>query len=311
MKQIIRDKLLAFFQMMKCVVVYRNVKIPVLKQQEESIIVQTSDVAQQREQIPPVVWLYWHDPELPFFVRKIIEHNKTVLPEYEFRLLDRLTVENYLPELTLPDEVGITHRTDLIRLQLLYHYGGVWMDATVILNQDFGWIEELSKQRCYDLIAYYRERSTVNYAHPVVESWFLASPSGTEFMKAWAEEFGQISVLGGQYYDQLIARPDYDILRQKIDRPSYLLVYLAEQIASRAVGLNGYFKKCEDSALAIQEHFGWDNYAINYVFTQLENKTLFLPIIKLTAGDRMLVDFMYKWGLLHKKSVLGKIVYGV
>jgi Mannosyltransferase OCH1 and related enzymes len=283
--------------------------LPLFDGNEEIRIIEKSKCPEEREVIPQIVWLYWHEEKLPIFIQKIIEHNKRKLPGYDFRLLNQVTVGDYLPEIVFKHKMQVSHMADVIRLELLYKYGGIWMDATVILRENLTWLEELRTMKRYDLIAYYREKSTVDLDYPVVESWFLASPPKTGFMKAWNSEFGKVKEIGYRYYDELTKRTDYEIVSQKIERPAYLMINLAEQIVSRSLGVNAYLKKSEDSALLVQEHLGWDNYAVNYVFTQIESSLEQLPIIKLTSGDRMLADTMYKCGLLKKRSLLGEIIY--
>lgn len=288
---------------------YRKMPLPLFEGNEKIKIIEKSTCLEEREVIPQIVWMYWHDEELPIFIQKIIEHNKRKLPGYDFRLLNQVTVGDYLPEIVFKHKLQVPHVADVIRLELLYKYGGIWMDATVILKENLSWLEDIQTMKRYDLIAYYREKSTADLDYPVVESWFLASPPNTGFMKAWSSEFGKVKEMGYQYYDELSQRADYETVRQKIERPAYLMINLAEQIVSRSLGVNAYLKRSEDSALLVQENLGWDNYAINYVFTQIESPLTQLPIIKLTSGDRMLADAMYKWKLLKKRSLLGEIIY--
>ncbi len=304
---------LTFLQMIKCIICYRfkNIRLPKIYDKKEEVqMVEKGTDDTDREEIPKLIWIYWHEQQIPFFIQRIIAHNKKILPGYDFRILNQVTVKDYLPEISFKQKLKIAHKADIIRLELLYQYGGIWLDATVILKENLAWLEELSALQKYDLIAYYRERSTIDRANPVVETWFLASPPKTAFMKAWADEFGKIKDIGYQYYEELRQRADYDIVKQKVERPAYLMLNLAQQIASRAAGMNAYLKKSEDSALFIQEYFGWDNYAINYALTQLKKPLAHLPLTKLTSGDRLLVDMMYKLGALKKKSLLGEIVYG-
>lgn len=304
----------AFLQMLKCIVVYRlkNIRFPTTygKEEEITIMEKSSDVS-EKEIIPKLAWVYWHDPIPPFFIQKCISHNKRMLPTYDFRILNKDSVLEYLPKLKFSEDTLITHQSDVIRLELLSKFGGVWLDATVILGTNLNWLEQISAERKFDIIAYYRACSTVDPAFPVIETWFIASPPQNKFIQAWRDEFGKIKKLGGKgYYDKLTAREDYDIIKQGLSRPSYLMLNMAEQIVSRSlIGINAYLKKCEDSAFYVQEALGWDNYAINFAFTQIKAPPSF-KLIKLTSGDRMLVDFIRYFGLLNKKSLVGQIMKG-
>lgn len=309
----IKTAVLTCLQMLKCVLAYRSktIRYPTVYGIDERLeIIETSNDHCAREILPKIIWIYWHEPDLPVLIRQTIAHNKSVLPGYEFRVLDKNTVLRYLPEQTFQKDTLLAHRADLIRLELLLKYGGIWIDGSVILGKDLSWVEEAASIGKYDIISYYSQRNTADTDFPVIETWFIAAPAQNGFIQRWRDEFSQIKSLGSKgYHQNLTRRPDYDVVKQNITRPAYLMLNLAEQIVSRAGGgMNAYLKKCEDSAFYVQEALGWDNYAINFAFTQTPVAPDF-TIVKLTSGDRMLADSIRRFGLLKKKSLLGQIVY--
>lgn len=90
-----------------------------------------------------IIWQYWaqgfdlNTPEIVQLCRKSVEKYKG---QYEVILIDDTNIQEYL---TLPAFVW-EKRTlkqfkhaffaDLIRLALLYAYGGIWLDATILLT---------------------------------------------------------------------------------------------------------------------------------------------------------------------------------
>lgn len=88
------------------------------------------------------VWICWFQgiENAPAIVKKCYESVKQNMPDKEIVLL---TSDNLLDYVTFPDfimekwEKGIithTHMTDLLRLELLIKYGGMWIDATVLCS---------------------------------------------------------------------------------------------------------------------------------------------------------------------------------
>lgn len=92
--------------------------------------------------VPRIIWMYWENRPgyvKPSYLELCAETISRNRGQYELRLLDERTVEDYI---TLPAKVRrleeIAHRADYIRFHLLARYGGVWLDADVVLLRDIG-----------------------------------------------------------------------------------------------------------------------------------------------------------------------------
>lgn len=88
------------------------------------------------------VWVLWLDgiENAPKVVQVCFESVQRCFPDKKIRLL---TEENYRDYVTFPDFIqekidsGVitkTHMSDLLRLELLIRYGGIWLDATVLCS---------------------------------------------------------------------------------------------------------------------------------------------------------------------------------
>lgn len=88
------------------------------------------------------VWICWFQgmEHAPYIIKKCYESVKKNLPNKEIVLLTDKNINNYVQ---FPDyiqkkyEAGMitkTHMTDLLRLELLIRYGGMWLDATVFCS---------------------------------------------------------------------------------------------------------------------------------------------------------------------------------
>jgi len=101
------------------------------------------------------IWQFWDNPkgqETPEIVKASIESVKRFRGNFEHKILDNSTIENYsdLPGYVLDKfkkkQIDYAHFSDLLRLNLLKNHGGIWMDATdymtdlvpkYILDEDF------------------------------------------------------------------------------------------------------------------------------------------------------------------------------
>lgn len=89
-----------------------------------------------------IVWICWFQgmEQAPALVRKCYQSVKENMPEHEMILI---TSENLQEYVQFPDyiidkwrkgQITHTHMTDLLRLELLIRYGGLWLDATVFCS---------------------------------------------------------------------------------------------------------------------------------------------------------------------------------
>ncbi|WP_138092215.1 glycosyltransferase family 32 protein [Sphingobacterium daejeonense] len=259
---------------------------------------------------PKIIWMYWEDRQPPQYVQDIVRHTQFLNKNFEVILLHRDNIKDYLHDFSIKGEMPIANMTDLLRLKLLYEYGGIWIDATTIFNEDLNWVIKIAEKKNYDIIGYYKDKSTIDIKYPIIESWFLAAKPNNQMIKKWLDELSPLGDLGSElYFEKIKSRLDYNEIKQKIGRPEYLLVYLAQQIVMREnKGFNFYLKRSEDSAFLIQESMGWSNYEINYALCRLSVTEPLIPIIKLTSGDRILINEFINYNLVNETSVIGSII---
>lgn len=119
-------------------------------------------------QFPKIIWMYWENkpgsrkPDYLSLCQETIERNAGA---YELRVLNEKTIHDYLE---LPDIVfrleDIAHRADYIRFHLLHRYGGVWLDADVVLLAPIADAVEPFIGK-YDFLGYGREagKPSINF----------------------------------------------------------------------------------------------------------------------------------------------------
>ena len=92
-----------------------------------------------------IIWIYWKQgiDNAPDIVKKCVQSSLMYNKGYRHVLLDERNLHQYV---SFPDfienkhnvgRISEAHYSDMIRLQLLILYGGVWMDATCFNISDF------------------------------------------------------------------------------------------------------------------------------------------------------------------------------
>lgn len=288
----------------------RRLKVPLFPKSEKAIKIENNNLKIDTV-IPKIIWIYWEQPVLPFAEQRMLDRIKYQNKDYTINVLNKFNIDLYLPEFDCKAEMPIANKTDLIRLELLYLYGGIWLDLTIIFDENMDWVNQANQTNNFDLVGYYREKSTIDMNYPIIESWCLASAPKNKFIKNWLDELMPLKTLGNvKYFESLKNRKDYEVIKQNIEAPEYLLVYLACQIAMRkTAAVNLYLKKCEDSAFLLQEHFHWNASAMQFTLCRKNKNQKFIPLIKLTSSDRFLLAALHRYNLIKRNSIMGQVLY--
>lgn len=152
------------------------------------------------------VWAFWNSgwkSMKPWNQRTVINWVRRLGPEWTVHMLDHVpdsetSVTHFVEEEWLPEAfnkramngpfVG-QHSADLIRLPLLYKYGGVWMDASTILLRDLNdicWNKLEDPESPYQMAGFGIEVREDDYT---LHNYFIASRAGNPFIKHWHSIF--------------------------------------------------------------------------------------------------------------------------
>ena len=139
--------------------------------------------------LPRIIWTYWHDPQIPPKIKKIIREREAVLSSWEHRLLNEETVYDYIPLDAFPDgyfELSHQHKADWIRLYLLKTYAGCWMDASIIVNRSDE-IEEMYRESILakSELSAYSDAGDRNY----IETFLIMAPADSKVIELWLSEY--------------------------------------------------------------------------------------------------------------------------
>lgn len=129
-------------------------------------------------QMPKIIWLYWHQgfALAPQLVQACVRSWVVRNPEWEVFLLDQQNLNEFvsldIPQAKL-DALSLAKRANLIRLELLSRYGGVWADATTFCMSPLdGWIEDSVKPS--GIFFFYKPGPD-----RLVSNWFIAALPGS------------------------------------------------------------------------------------------------------------------------------------
>jgi len=179
-------------------------------------VVETPVPAPTPQPFRRVLWAFWHEPEEQAnkFMRGCMGTFHSKNPSWTVRILreDKLMHFVNFHELKAFEEVkefsGLAAATDLLRLVLLWRFGGVWLDASSVFT-GMNSLDELLKGRGLleadttttrsAVVMRMREWSgkkldgTVDEDRervgPIIESWFIAARPQSRFVGLWLKQF--------------------------------------------------------------------------------------------------------------------------
>lgn len=96
------------------------------------------------------IWVMWWQGvnNAPALVKKCVNILKQKSPDYEVTFLDKdnyqeyVQIPSYITDKFNGGKISIANYSDVIRMALLYQYGGYWIDSTVLLFD--GWDKDYS-----------------------------------------------------------------------------------------------------------------------------------------------------------------------
>ena len=138
--------------------------------------------------IPRRIWSYWNTQTPDAVVEQCIANWRTQCPGYEIHVLNGANLSRHVPPRDLPEGFAQLHPTkqsDWLRLYLVRHHGGYWLDATTLLTQPLDWLDAARRARGAEFVGFFLQGFTHDARYPVVESWAFGAPAQSPFVAAW------------------------------------------------------------------------------------------------------------------------------
>jgi hypothetical protein len=197
---------------------------------EDAIVVSNPSSTGTGINIPRVIWTYWEGDTVPTIIQECIKSWAIFNPTYVINVITKENINDYIPTseelMALPRIDGPARLSDFIRLEVLTAYGGIWMDASIICTSTLEWIFDGENR---DFIGFYMPNFTTLPLLPVIESWFIAAPTKSPFIKAWRDEFYSTNEYESmeEYIQDMKTRRGIDL--QNLAMPEYLTIHAAAQ----------------------------------------------------------------------------------
>lgn len=129
-------------------------------------------------EVPKKIWLYWHDTNPPEIVKRCYEKIIKLHPDYDIYFLNDSNVSKYIPEYDVFSIKSLPLRSDYIRLNLLYKFGGIWLDSSILIFEKLDFYLNLLNKNNSNFFSYYIDRYQKEEEYPISESWMLISEIG-------------------------------------------------------------------------------------------------------------------------------------
>ena len=146
---------------------------------------------------PKVIWMFWlqgweHATELS---RLCLRSWRELNPEWEVVPLSRYNIEQYLELDSITDDFyskkPISCSVDLLNLNLLNQYGGIWIDSTVLCQKPLdSWIGNSLDTGFF--AHKFDPPVTINDGAEkprILSTWFIAADAGHYIIKKWCERY--------------------------------------------------------------------------------------------------------------------------
>ena len=253
-----------------------------------------------------LIWTYWNKKEMPFIVKMSIQSWILLNPEYKINILNEKNICQYLDissQMTLKKIKTQQRKSDFIRLYVLDKYGGIWIDASIIMFNPLEiWLPK--NRNDYDLIGFEFVSWTTIPESPVIESWFLITPK-RELINEWKKEFSKAIEMGDDNYLKLLKSRNINL--QKIRSPKYLIIHCALQavLQSSKTKYKIYKYNAEKEALSYLVKKKWNSQeAVDYIMSNRSKDEQVPNILKLRGSERTFI----KHDKIESNSLLGKII---
>jgi hypothetical protein len=229
-----------------------------------------------KSQIPKKIWTFWDDAkseakggaksgakseakseakggaksgaksgEIPEVVEKCIKTWRKYNPKYTIVILNRHNLAEYCSK---ADEIlgskfadSPQRLSDMVRLCVLYEHGGIWADATIIVQQSLDFIFEEQESRGFEFYGY-TIRTNEQSRFTQIESWFFGAVPESHFVGLWRDalmEMNKYDTLE-EYLESIVAQ---GVTLDFISNPLYFLVYCSEQLVLQKLLPAGYARE--------------------------------------------------------------------
>lgn len=210
--------------------------------------------------------------------------------------------------------------SDWLRLELVYQFGGLWLDASILMN-DARLITEMHDEACekrFEISGFHHNMFQTLPQFPIVESWAFMAPPRSTFVRQWRDEHLLALRLGPYYYQRAVLeanRADPQLLYTIAG--TYLTIHVCAQVVLQT--LRGHqswedFAQFRDATtkggpLTLQQNCGQMNFwCVGDALADKRHRRNF-SLIKLTAKHRLWLEASVSLRRYLGEKPLTKIIF--
>ena len=253
-----------------------------------------------QSKIPNIIYTYWHDNNLPKFIKICINSWKIHNPSYNIIILNKDNINNYIPFDIYKLKFAKTHQqiADFIRIYILSTYGGIWLDSTIYLNKSLDWVHSYQVNENSEFVGF-KINSAGSYngpsPKPIVENWFLSCIKNSYFMKDWTDMFFSINNYNSidEYITFIKTKTDL----KNIDSPDYLTMHIACQyiLQNPKHDYKLSLLQAEKGPFLYNVKINWNMFYLLPIILHFKGKEA--PIIKYRGPERKFIDKLRLYNL--------------
>lgn len=264
--------------------------------------------------IPEVIWIYWENDTIDSpTVGVCLQRIKELHPGFIINVLNKKNIGDYIStslEVVYNETLPAANKSDWIRLKLLQLYGGIYIDASVLLMEDLNWVCKLNETHLTEAIVYYTESNTTDISYPIIETWMIGAKPQSKFINDWLTEYENClnSTHPGIYYTK---SPHFDYRTIPLDVDYYKCYFSVQSVIRRSSDYRVLLVCADYDAYlyALQVKPKWSNIALSEILL-LNKKSQNLPkLVKIISGSRKTLDENILLKNYKCDSVLGELIY--
>ena len=244
------------------------------------------------------IFCFWNDEILPPLINECVKKMKLKMPDWNLILLNEKTICKLINESEIPlnmKSLSMQAQSDWYRLYLLYNYGGLWLDISILLN-DPDEINKMYKKVVNENIdiSCFAFKNHCFYLkgkkYPCIESWCLLTKPKNSIIKLWLDEFEYAIQIGFYQYAYYIFKNNFVLTNTEISYGVYHTVYKCFMVIAQKNNIDFnkiYIRNAEKTMCKYHMKLKWFSPFIFNKLLRCKQRSN----IKLIRTDRQYLDF--------------------
>jgi hypothetical protein len=258
--------------------------------------------------------MYWHSQKPPALVVHNLEKLRELHPEWDICMFDQSRAERELAGFPkdIAKNLSVTGISDWVRVALIAKFGGVWMDATILLRKP------LNQLKLFDFnLPKLQGFSTPGHtcldgdSCNIMENWMFCAPKAHPLVLAWKAEYERALYMGVSKYCFEVAGPHI-----KCHHLMKALPYLTQHASMVKILATRSDKDLERPVLKKSEGYSsapfhllneHNYFSLSLVAGLAWKKNPGFDVVKLRGTDRFFSQILINTGLYSNEGDLKKM----